>query len=227
MLTIGVKRGSLAMLVAVTMLIALTSGTMTVQAQDGVTLTPGLGASPQDTLLTEALGAIVQAGFDSKAFDLEKAVFDPQGRAMIMPIKDLQTRLQEKEPPTLIGVLYVRESLSITDLQELFQIDLKRFKVVAKVNQVRLGLYPIELMVVENGYSHKSPNDFSGPRLTDSETLCWGISIGEFIQFSYQVCRTKDIDGGSNGGGSNDGTGQEGGFQGEDPLCPLPVGCWV
>jgi hypothetical protein len=226
MLTSRTKRGSVLAVVAMTLLTALTSGTMTVQAQDGVTLTPGAGASPQDTLLAEALGAAVQAGFDPADFDIEKAVFDPRGRAMIMPIKDLQTRLRAKELPILIGVLYVRESLSVTDLQELLRVDPKKFKVTALVDHVRPGLYPIEvtrITVVGNGHTRK-PTSSSGPRITlfDSVTTCFGVSVGTFLVFTAQTCYTKDL-GGGNGG--DNGTGQAG--DEVDPVCIVYGGCWA
>jgi hypothetical protein len=51
MLTSRTKRGSLLAVVAVTLLMTLTSGTAVVQAQDEVTLTLGTGASPQEELL--------------------------------------------------------------------------------------------------------------------------------------------------------------------------------
>ena len=123
MLTIQRKRGSVAALAVLLLApVVLTGGTamVPVQAQtlDGgaTTLTPGEGASPQEELLAEALGAMVRAGFNPADFDMEKAVFDPQGRAVFLPVRvtdefeeQLQALAQGEQRSLLMGVLYTRE----------------------------------------------------------------------------------------------------------------------
>jgi len=79
-------------------------------AQETVTLTPGPEASGQDVLLSEALGAMVQAGYDPADFDFEKAVFDPLGRAVFLPVKD---PINLEQLPVLIGLLYIREPIEL------------------------------------------------------------------------------------------------------------------
>jgi hypothetical protein len=114
MLTLGVKRGTVAALAGMLLMLgAFTGGTAMVQVQaqaqpldGGTTLTPGEGASPQEELLAEALGAMVQAGFNPADFDFENAVFDPQGRAVLLLIKS--EHLQLDQLPVLVGLLYTR-----------------------------------------------------------------------------------------------------------------------
>jgi len=123
MLTSGVRRGSLAALAVMLLaLIGFTGGTAMVQAQaqtlDGgtTTLTPGQGASPQEELLAEALGALVEAGYNPADFDFERAAFDPQGRAVFLPVRvtdEIERRaqafVQNQQRFLLIGVLYARQ----------------------------------------------------------------------------------------------------------------------
>ena len=124
MLTIRRKRGSVAALAVLLLaaLMALTGGTAMVQVQaqtlDGgaTTLTPGQGASPQEELLSEALGALVQAGFNPADFDIEQAVFDPQGRAVFLPVRvtdevreQVRAFTQNEQRFLLVGVLYARQ----------------------------------------------------------------------------------------------------------------------
>jgi len=122
MLTSGVRRGSLAALaVMLLMLVALTGGTAMVPAQaqtlDGgtTTLTPGQGASPQEELLAEALGAMVEAGYNPADFDFERAVFDPQGRAVFLPVRVTEEVREQVRalrsgelPYLLLGILYTK-----------------------------------------------------------------------------------------------------------------------
>jgi len=119
-LTSGVRRGSVAALAVMLLaLVGLAGGTAMVPAQaqtlDGgtATLTPGQGASPQEELLTEALGALVEAGYNPADFDFERAVFDPQGRAVFLPTDEIERRaqafVQNEQRFLLIGVLYARQ----------------------------------------------------------------------------------------------------------------------
>ncbi len=122
MLTSGVRRGSVAALAVMLLaLVGLAGGTAMVPAQaqtlDGgtTTLTPGQGASPREGLLAEALGAMVEAGYNPADFDFERAVFDPQGRAVFLPVRvtdEIERRaqafVQNEQRFLLIGVLYAR-----------------------------------------------------------------------------------------------------------------------
>ena len=132
MLTIRRKRGSVAALAVLLLaaLMALTGGTamVPVQAQTlesgATTLTPGQGASPQEELLAEALGAIVKSGFDPQKLDLGGAVYHPSGQAVFVPLTDIRIETL----PAFIGWFYAR------------------IPVVLKGKQVPAGLHPVYIL---------------------------------------------------------------------------------
>ena len=162
MLTIRRKRGSVAALAVLLLApVVLTGGTamVPVQAQtlDGgaTTLTPGEGASPQEELLAEALGAMVRAGFNPADFDMEKAIFDPQGRAVFLPVRvtdevreQVRAFTQNEQRSLLMGVLYTREP---------FEFQGKRYG---------RGLHPVVIINQDANRWHLPGID--RPRLLDS-----------------------------------------------------------
>jgi hypothetical protein len=146
---------------------AFTGGTVVAQAQvPGGSITSNHvdsdirpRTSPQDALLAEALGAVVQAGFDPADFDFEKAVFDPQGRAVFLPVRatdevrrQARAFVQSEQRLLLVGLLYARQP---------FEFQGKRYG---------RGLHPI---VLENrsaaASTTKHPTE--GPALFDGDII--------------------------------------------------------
>jgi hypothetical protein len=102
------------MLVGLVAVLAVVGGSAswTAQGAQGVTLDPGVTSdtAARDALIAEALPAIIRAGYDIKQFDFEKAVTDPTGKAIFVPVKLMP---KPEALPALIGLLYVQETIRL------------------------------------------------------------------------------------------------------------------
>ncbi len=94
-----------------------------VQAQEGVTLDPGTLNTDEaagQALVAELLSQMIASGYDPRAFDFPKAVIDPLGRAIFVPVKltdevkeQIQDFTQNERGLLLMGLLYVRQTTEI------------------------------------------------------------------------------------------------------------------
>ncbi len=193
---------------AVALAIVGISDSWTVQAQEGVTLDPGTVVTEdanQQSLLAEALAAMIQGGYHPKDFDFEKAVFDSLGRAVFLPVlaaeevqRQISEFLQAERRFLLTGLLYTLQP---------FEFQGKRYD---------RGLHPI---VLENqqatASTPKNSTETKGPELFDGDTFNCNVE-GACVIFKVEG-------GGVPRGGSSPGPG--GG--GVPPGCAFAAGLGV
>lgn len=131
---------------------------------------------------------MVQVGFDPGEFDLIKAVYHPSGQAVFLPLKEVNL----DELPALIGVLYAKKPVTL------------------KGKQIPAGLHPVRIISI----SSNAKNSKNGQLISlyNDVSLCWGVSIGEFIAIQFSWCK----------GIQHDDENPDGGEPGEPGNCNIP-----
>jgi len=147
---------------AVALAIVGVSGSWTVQADEGVTLDPGTvvtADTAQQSLLAEALAAMIRTGYNPRDFDFERAVFDPLWRAVFLPLRNMPQKLGES--PTFAGLVYVREPLTWQD------------------QTLENGLHPLTLHVSETPYrSNSKPSEHRRSTTLSQDDITLRVTCG-------------------------------------------------
>ena len=148
-------------LVAVLALVGLVSSTVgwAAQALQPATLDPGVtsDAGARAALIAEALPLISKAGYDLKEFDVEKAVADPEGKALFLPVRIMP---KPEELPALVGLLYVPEAFQLQG------------------QTLQKGVYPVHARQIVSLQSSLQSSSGKLARLraiTSSRRICVGI----------------------------------------------------
>ncbi len=172
-------------LVAVLALVGLVGSTVAWAAQvpQPVTLDPGqttTSSAVRDGLLAEALPLIAKAGYNPQEFNFEKAVADPEGKALFLPVRVANL----EKLPAFIGLLYVREPLQLTS------------------KAVKPGLYPIRVNdgAVLSGNAVIGSTEITvtrqpAPIRSFQPFGCWNIHAKVWFNFGFWG---GEVDGGYN-----------------------------
>ncbi len=99
---------------AVTLVLLGSSLSIGAAVQQDATLDPGAvdtDGESQQILVAEALAEMIEQGYRLTDFDIGKAVADPDGKVLFVPVKHMPQSLEEL--PALVGLLYVRETVNL------------------------------------------------------------------------------------------------------------------
>jgi len=133
------------------------------------TLDPGqtlASSAVRDGLMAEALPLIAQTGYNLQQFDVEKAVADPEGKAVFLPVRAM---LKSEELPALVGLLYVPEAFQLQG------------------QTVQKGIYPVHACRIASLQSSLQSSSGKLARLhavTSSRRICFGLksfTLGPFF----------------------------------------------